>query len=189
MASFYSRTGDDGYTGLLGDERVPKYDLRLEVLGTLDEATAVLGLARANAHQPVTGELLMRVQRDLYHLMAEVAATAENAERFRTIDASYVRWVEEQTDLMGKQVELPRAFILPGDTMAGAALDLARTVIRRAERRLAELFHVGGLENPDLLRYLNRLSSLVFILELYENRASGASTPSLAKGQKEEPRP
>lgn len=173
MSPFYTRTGDEGSTGLLGEGRVPKFDLRIEALGALDEATAALGLARAMAAAPQIGPLLLDVQRDLYHLMAEVGATPENAEKFRKIDENQVRWLEEQTDALEKMVELPREFILPGETPSSAALALARTVTRRAERRVVELFHARGVSNPALLAYLNRLSSLCFVLELLENQAGG----------------
>jgi cob(I)alamin adenosyltransferase len=113
--------------------------------------------------------------------MAEAASTPDNAARFRTIDARRVQWLEEQTDKISAWVEMPKEFILPGDSPAGAALSLARTIIRRAERRIAELLHAGLIKNPELLRYLNRLSSLCFALELLENKAAGNSGPTLAK--------
>ena len=183
MPTFYTKTGDDGYSGLLGEGRVPKFDPRLEAVGTLDEATAALGLARAACLAPQSAPRLLQAQRDLYGLMAEVAATPENAARFRSIDAGRVAWLEEQTDLISSQVEMPKDFILPGDSPAGAALALARTVVRRAERRVALLLHTGELENTELLRYLNRLSSLCFALELVENQAAGKAKPTLAKAQ------
>jgi cob(I)alamin adenosyltransferase len=167
--SFYTRSGDDGYSGLLGEGRVPKEDPRLEAVGAVDEANAALGVARALAKAPESADLLLQVQRDLYGLMAELAATPENAARFRVIDAERVAWLEAQVDAVTAQVEVPKEFIVPGDTAEGAFLDLARTVVRRAERRVAELVHVGGLENRELLRYLNRLSSLCFVLELREH--------------------
>ncbi|MFZ5880704.1 MAG: cob(I)yrinic acid a,c-diamide adenosyltransferase [Chloroflexota bacterium] len=178
--TFYTTKGDDGTTGLIGEGRVPKYHNRMEALGALDEASAALGLARAQTTVPQTAPILLDAQRDLYKLMAEVAATPENAERFRAIDAARVTWLEEQTDALGQIVEMPRAFILPGDTPGGAALSLARAVIRRAERRVVALFDTGEITNPDLQRYLNRLSSLCFVLELRENQSAGKST-SLAK--------
>lgn len=180
MTSFYTRTGDEGYTGLLGEGRVPKYHARIEALGDLDEATAALGLARATCCAPQIGPILLTAQRDLYGLMAEVAATPENAEKFRSIDASRVDWLEVQTDTLSAQVTLPREFIVPGDTPGGAALSLARAVVRRAERRVAELILDKALENKALLRYLNRLSSLAFVLELVENQHAGRNT-TLAK--------
>jgi cob(I)alamin adenosyltransferase len=181
MPNFYTKTGDDGCSGLLGEGRVPKFDPRLEAVGTLDEATAALGLARASCLDSHTAPLLLQVQRDLYGLMAEVAATPENASRFRSITAEKVIWLEQNTDGLSSQVELPKDFILPGDSLAGAALALARTVVRRAERRVVQLVHAGELKNLDLLRYLNRLSSLCFALELVENQAAGKAKPTLAK--------
>lgn len=178
--SFYTTKGDDGTTGLIGEGRVPKYHNRLEALGALDEASASLGLARAQTSVPQTAPILLDAQRDLYKLMAEVAATPENAQRFRAIDAARVTWLEEQTDAISQVIEMPREFILPGDTPGGAALSMARAIIRRAERRVVALFYTGEVTNPDLQRYLNRLSSLCFVLELRENQSAGKST-SLAK--------
>lgn len=181
MSSFYTRAGDDGYTGLLGEGRVPKYHPRTEANGELDEATAALGLARALSQATQTGSLLLQTQRHLYQIMAEVAATSENTLRFRTIGAEQVQWLETQTDAIAALVEMPREFILPGDCPAGGALALARTIVRRAERRLANLLHDDVITNSELVRYLNRLSSLCFVLELLENAQSGKSIPSLAK--------
>ena len=182
MTKFYTQTGDDGYTGLLGEGRLAKHAPRIEAIGALDEATAALGMARAACQLPQTAELILTVQRDLYQLMAEVAATPENAARFRQISTERVAWLEEQTDAISARVPLPREFILPGDSLPGASLALARTIVRRAERRVAGLIHTGELENRQLLRYLNRLSSLCFILELQENQAAGNPSPTLARG-------
>ncbi|MFZ6030544.1 MAG: cob(I)yrinic acid a,c-diamide adenosyltransferase [Chloroflexota bacterium] len=181
MNRFYTRTGDDGYTGLLGEGRAAKDDLRIEAVGSIDEATAALGFGRATSQAEQTACLLLTIQRDLYGLMAEVAATPENAARFRTIDAARVAWLETQTDEIGAAVDMPREFIVPGDSTAGAAMALARTAVRRAERRVVQLFHADGLENTALLHYLNRLSSLCFVLELLENRAAGTNAPTLAR--------
>ena len=181
MTKFYTQTGDDGYTGLLGEGRTAKHDPRIEAVGDLDEATAALGVARAVCQLPETATILIAVQRDLYHLMSEIAATPENAPRFRKITAQRVDWLAEQTDSISAQVSLPDEFILPGDSLPGAAMALARTIVRRAERRVAKLLHTGEVENYQLLRYLNRLSSLCFVLELQENQSSGKSSPTLAK--------
>jgi cob(I)alamin adenosyltransferase len=178
--SFYTSKGDDGTTNLLGEGRVAKYHARIEAVGTLDESTAALGLARAQCVDPHSGTILLQAQRDLYRLMAEVAATPGNAEQFRFIDSARIAWLEEQTDSLSKLVEMPREFILPGDSLAGAALSLARTIVRRAERRVVELFDSREITNPDLQRYLNRLSSLCFVLELLENQTAGRNT-TLAK--------
>ncbi len=181
MHPFYTRTGDDGYTSLLGEGRVPKFHPRPEAVGTIDEATAALGLARALCQTKETAELLVRLQRDLYGVMAEIAATPQNAARFRVTDSQKVAWLEEQTDALSPRVNMPDEFILPGDSTAGAALSLARTVVRRAERRVAQLLHDNEIENRELLRYLNRLSSLCFVLELWENQAAGNASQTLAK--------
>jgi cob(I)alamin adenosyltransferase len=182
MTKFYSRTGDDGTTGLLGEGRARKDAPRLEAVGALDEANAALGMARATCQAQQSPEILLVAQRDLYGLMAEVAATPENAARFRVIDADRVTWLEEQIAALEDSVEPTNEFIVPGDSGAGAALDLARTVVRRAERRLASLHLDGEIENPELLRYLNRLSSLCFVLELLENQQAGKAQSTLAKG-------
>jgi cob(I)alamin adenosyltransferase len=173
MNRYFSRKGDDGYTGVLGKGRLPKSHPRLEAIGTIDEASAALGLVRAVCQSPHTAELLLAIQRDLYTLMAEVAASLENAPRFQIINADRVTWLEQQIDLISTTVELPREFTVSGNTFTGAALDLARTIVRRAERRLAELLHQGEIENADLLRYINRLSSLCYVLEGAEDAAAG----------------
>jgi cob(I)alamin adenosyltransferase len=193
--SFYTRRGDDGYTGLLGEGRLPKESLRLEAVGVVDEANAALGVARSLAGAPGSTDLLLEIQRDLYGLMAELAALPENAARFRTIDSLRVAWLENQTDQITAQIEMPKEFIVPGDTVEGAFLDLARTVVRRAERRVAELLHQGEIENRELLRYLNRLSSFCFVLELQETilarKEIGTGSPqvTLAKTNKEARKP
>jgi len=177
---FYTRNGDDGMTGLLGEGRVPKTHPHIEALGALDESTAALGWARAHARDPRCGPLLLEAQRDLYKLMAEVAAAPKNADKFRAIDAARVDWLEAQIGSLSAAVTMPREFILPGDSPAGAALSLARAIVRRAERRVVELSAAKEISNPELLRYLNRLSSLCFVLELVENAAAGKDT-TLAK--------
>lgn len=182
MSKFYTTAGDDGFTGLLGEGRMAKYSPRLEAVGEIDEATAALGLARSMCRSEHSTALLLQVQRDLYRLMAELSATPANAEKFRSIDAGRVTWLEEQTDALSELVAIPQEFIIPGDTQAGAAIDLARTIVRRAERRVTLLLHQAEIENVELMRYLNRLSSLCFVLELFENQAGGKSTPTLAKG-------
>jgi cob(I)alamin adenosyltransferase len=126
--------------------------------------------------------LLIQIQRDLYNLMTEAAATPENVNRFRVINSERVTWLEVQTDRLTAKVKMPGEFIVPGDTPAGGALDLARAIVRRAERRFVELFQRGDIVNSDLLSYLNRLSSFCYIFELYEIQAEGKDAPTLARG-------
>ena len=181
MSPYDRHEGDESYTGLLGRDRVPKYDRRIEALGAVDESTAALGLARSQARSPETVKALLQVQRDLYTLMAEIAATPENVENYRAIDAERVKWLETTIHEFEQRVKIPDEFIVPGDSLSGAVLDLARTVIRRAERRVVELTHAGDVQNFNLVRYLNRASNLCFTLELFENFLAGQNSPTLAK--------
>lgn len=182
MSPFFTRAGDDGTTGLLGEGRLPKHHPRFEALGSLDEASAALGLARALTAAPPSAPLLLEIQRDLYKIMAEVAAAPEQAERFRMLESGRLDWLEAQTEALAAAVSIPPEFILPGDSAASAALALARTIVRRAERRLSDLLARGEIANPLLLKYLNRLSSLCFVLELVENQHAGQAL-SLAKNE------
>ena len=181
MGVFYTKTGDDGYTGIIGEGRVAKYDPRLEAMGALDEANAALGFARASIKSEVSTTTILKVQRDLYLLMAEIAASGEVVELFKKVDDGMVSWLENQIDAISGRVTMPNQFIVPGDCLAGAAMDVARTTVRRAERRVAELLHLGQIQNDSLLRYINRLSSLCFVLEIYENQADGAHPLTFSK--------
>jgi cob(I)alamin adenosyltransferase len=178
----YTRTGDDGYTRLLGEGRVAKYTPQPEAYGTVDEASSAIGVARAASQHARVKEVLLVAQRDLYRLMAELAATPETAAKFRSIDEARVNWLEEQTNDITALVQLPREFVIPGDSLPSAYLSLARAIVRRAERLVVHLLHDGVVENMQLVRYLNRLSSLLFVLQLYEDTLSGQGTVTLAKG-------
>jgi len=179
--SFYTRRGDDGTTGLLGKGRVSKNDTRVEAIGTLDEASAALGLARSSALDERCGPILVQAQRDLYWLMAEVASAPENAGQF-LFEPARVEWLEQQIMVLGNTVQMPGEFILPGDSKGGAALSVARAVVRRAERRLVELRGNNQTANQAVQQYINRLSSLLFVLEIIENDAAGKETTK-AKAQ------
>lgn len=175
---FYTRKGDEGYTDLLGD-RVPKYHLRPETYGTIDEATSFIGLARAMATSERTRRILIEIQRELYLLMAELAFAPDMKQKRYHITTGHVKRIETETDQLSDEVELPPHFVLPGDTVPGGALDVARTVVRRAERLAVRLSHEGEVDNPEVLAYLNRLSSLLFILARFEDREAGiTSTPA-----------
>lgn len=179
MTTFYTGRGDAGYTDLLG-ARVPKFDPRTELLGTLDESTSQIGVARASAASSKTRTTLEAVQRDLYTMMAELAFVSDDlAEPYRTTDKDVAR-IGKLTDEIAETTPLAREFILPGDSLPGAALDVARTVVRRAERIATRLAHEGGLNNDAVLAYLNRLSSLLFVLGRHEDETAGV-TPKLAK--------
>lgn len=178
---FFTGKGDDGKTGWLGEGRLPKYDLRIEALGSIDECSAVLGLARSLIGDTSEASLVLQVQRDLYQMMAEVAASPENAEKFRKIGPDSVKSLESEIQRLEAEVQSPKEFIVSGDTQAGAAFALSRTIVRRAERRVVELYDRELISNPYLGAYLNRLSSLCFVIELYLDKHSGNSQPRLAK--------
>ena len=182
-SELYTGRGDDGFTGLLGPERVPKHDLRPEAYGTVDEVQAVLGIARACGCTQATAEVLLSIQKDLHRLMAELAgAGGEDSPFAGSIAPEHVGRLEDWVAEAEARVELPRVFVVPGDSKPGAVLHHARTVARRAERRVVHLAHEGFLPNDDLIRYLNRLSSLLFVLACAEDQAVAGTAPSLAEG-------
>jgi cob(I)alamin adenosyltransferase len=183
MGSFYTRKGDDGYTDLLGAGRIPKFHPQPSAYGAIDEAVSALGLAKAFSQSERSVRIAERIQRDLYMMMAEIASTPENREKFPQIGLSRIEWLEGEIEELESEVELPKEFILPGDSVAGAFFDLARTIVRRAERQVAKLTLEGGFEFELPMRYLNRLSSLCFILTLWENTQAGFLHPTLAKDE------
>lgn len=177
MAKVTTGTGDAGYTSLLGEQRVPKYDPRPDTFGTVDEATSALGLARAATTDARAREIILHMQQDLYMLMGELATPPENQEAVGIrMTADRIQWLDSLEAELKAEVEIPNKFVIPGDTLDGAALDLARTIIRRAERMAARLMHEGIVRNPEVVRYLNRLSDAVFILARYIEAKQGGST-------------
>jgi cob(I)alamin adenosyltransferase len=184
MSPFYTKTGDDGTTGLLGNERVSKSDLRIEVLGSLDEVSAAIGLARSFSKQPMNEEL-KGIQKNLYEIMSEIAATPENQDKFSKISDVTVDEIEKNIERYTGKTQIPHEFILPGDCPASGALSLARTITRRSERRLVEFQKSGQRVRSQLLKYLNRLSSLLYILELHTIQTEGNVEPSLVKKKAE----
>lgn len=166
----YTGKGDEGYTSLYGGERVTKDSPRIETLGALDEATSAIGLARALLTRREFSAILQRVQHELYLLMAEIATT--QADRLsQHIDATAVSALEADLVSLAKSTSLTQQFILPGDTRSGAALDMARAITRRAERHVVHLVQLKEVRNGQLTRYLNRLSSLLYVLARAEDQA------------------
>lgn len=161
--TIYTRRGDDGTTGLYGGERIRKDAPRIELVGTLDEAQALLGVARAEcAAVPEIGGLLERVERDLWAVMADVAASpsARAAQSHRGVEQAMVERLEAEIDRFSARNESPREFAVPGESRLSAALDVARTVVRRAERVAVSVLG----DEPVILAYLNRLSDLCWAL-------------------------
>lgn len=177
---YFTAEGDDGATALLGRTKALKCSQRIEAVGAVDEASAWLGMVRVRVSDEIS-TLILQVQRHLYGLMAELAAEPENASLFRSIGIEQVDWLETKIEEVSAELEPLKEFIIPGDSATSAVMDVARTVVRRAERHCSALHHVEPLENKYLLAYLNRLSSLCYVLELDEIRREGLKRATLAK--------
>jgi cob(I)alamin adenosyltransferase len=168
----YTRTGDEGTTSLGNMERRKKYDLRVESYGTLDEANAVIGLARLHTESDAKLDaMLSRIQNDLFDVEAELCLSQKGPGGAKlTITDAQVNWVEQQIDEMNASLEPLKSFVLPGGTPAAAYLHLARTVCRRAERMMVELADKDkdGV-SPAALKYVNRLSDFLFVAGRHAN--------------------
>ncbi len=171
----YTRTGDTGETSLFDGTRARKDDARVDAYGEIDELNAWLGLVRASRLDPALDEELVALQRDLFALGAQLADPADKLAARVTkavIDDDHVVRLERLIDRLEGELPPLRRFILSGGTAAGAALHVARTVCRRAERRIVAL---NPPVDPILLRYVNRLSDLLFVLARVVNHRGGAS--------------
>lgn len=166
MSKYYTSRGDEGQTDQLGKNRLSKSHQRIRALGAIDEASAALGLARAQINLPEFHKLIKTIQLDLYRIMTQVSLEEPNPNQFPDLDPERLAWLENQISLYGDPLEKPKDFILPGENLPSAALGMARTTIRRAERETVALQEEGLLFSQTALPYLNRLSSLCFVLEL-----------------------
>ena len=175
LTRIYTRTGDDGSTALGSGARISKDDLRVDTYGTVDELNAQLGAALCQGMPEPLAEPLSRIQNDLFHLGSDLCVTeAEKAARpMPRIEERHVVWLEAEIDLWNGKLPALDNFILPGGSPAAAQLHVARTVCRRAERRALEV--TDG--NPEVVRYLNRLSDLLFVLSRRINRVAGKEEP------------
>lgn len=165
----FSKLGDQGYTSLLSGQRVPKYDRRVEAYGTLDEAASALGLARAFCKNERVKEVIEELQRDLYLVCSELATAAEDYDKapFK-VEEKHLTRLEELIDEFLSKKPLEAAFVIPGKTPASAAIDLGRTIVRRAERMVYRLIHEGIIPNKLVGAYLNRMADLLFTLARVE---------------------
>ncbi len=173
LNKIYTRTGDDGTTALGTGARVPKHSQRIAAYGTVDEVNAAIGVARQHLADPAgthadLDAILVRIQNDLFDLGADLcapeeAATTSQRQRLRVTDVQ-VRRLEAEIDRMNAQLAPLRSFVLPGGSPAAAALHVARTVCRRAEREIVALADRSGEHvSPQVLKYINRLSDLLFV--------------------------
>ncbi|MDA7946570.1 MAG: cob(I)yrinic acid a,c-diamide adenosyltransferase [Hyphomicrobiaceae bacterium] len=173
LNKIYTRTGDDGTTALGSGDRVVKYSPRIEAYGTVDETNATIGVARlelGDQHGDVDG-MLARIQNDLFDLGADLCVPQnEGDDKALRIVAAQVERLESEIDMLNGELQPLRSFVLPGGTPAAAALHVARTICRRAERRMAELAAIKDerVSGP-ALRYINRLSDFLFVASRYVN--------------------
>jgi cob(I)alamin adenosyltransferase len=180
--SIVTKTGDDGTTALMYGRRVPKTHPRVEAYGCVDELNAALGLARATARAPWLRESLLPVQKDLVTLMGELALLPEDLPRY-TKDGypMFTGDLVEKLDELAKTIEAQkihfRGWATPGATENSAALDVARTVCRRAERRVCALREEGTLANEQIIIYLNRLSDVLWLLARWVESQESLNPP------------
>ncbi len=175
MPNVYTRYGDKGETGLLYGGRISKDDPRAEAYGAVDEAVSAIGLGRSHSEDERVRDVAMSLQRELFTIGAELATDVGHFEtflkHFSPATQDHVDALETQIDSLQEEFELPRAFVVPGASPASAALDLARSTLRRAERRAVSLARDGYLRDESLIvPYLNRAADLLFILARYQDR-------------------
>ena len=185
MVKIYTRKGDDGSTGLWYGGRVSKADPAPEAYGSVDEAASALGLARAacSVEQAELRADIVRIQNELFVAGAELATAPEAAGRLEPgvskVTPDMVERLEGDIDRYMERVDLPPKFVIPGGTELSARLDVARTAVRRAERRVVELRHQGRMEDETVLKYLNRASDAVYAMARYADEPN----PELFEGR------
>ncbi len=167
----YTRTGDDGTTGLGGGQRVGKDALRVEAYGTVDELNSQIGVTVAVGLDPELEEALVRLQKILFRLGADLSTleTDKGRRKVPSIEQAQVEWLEELVDRLSSKLPTLKNFILPGGSPGAAQLHLARTVCRRAERVVVDLARKEEV-GPTTVPFLNRLSDGLFVMARYENR-------------------
>lgn len=176
--SIATRTGDNGTTGLMYNRRVSKCHPRVEAYGTVDELNAALGLARASAQQAFVADNLLVIQKDLVTLMGELATGTDDLPRyakdgFTLVSAKLTAKLDKLVAEIEAQSITFKGWATPGATLNSAALDVARTVCRRAERRACALHEAGQLQNPEIIIYLNRLADLLWLLARWVETKAG----------------
>ncbi len=178
----YTKKGDDGTTGLLYGGRVAKDDARTSVYGTLDEAVAAMGVARASGLVQEVEEIVVRLQREMFVVGAQLATAEENQSKLEAgvskVSPDLTTQAEGDIDRLLERHPLRPEFVLPGETMGAAALDLARSIVRRAERQAVTMARADLIADAEILRYLNRVSDLLFALARFEEAERGRSAPS-----------
>lgn len=170
----FNKKGDEGYTSMLYGQRIRKSDPRPETYGTLDEANSTLGFARALSKNNRVKEIIYKVQEMLFVMGGELATDPKDYGKLKKkIGEDDVQELQNLIEEMEDKVRLPKSFIIPGASMVSASLDMARTIIRRGERRAVRLKEDNLLLNDKILAYLNRSADLIFILARYEESLDG----------------
>jgi cob(I)alamin adenosyltransferase len=165
----FSKKGDTGETSLLGGQRVPKFDSRPETYGILDEASSAMGVARAMTGNQKIKAILLSIQKDLLIIGAELSTLPDDYDKLvNTISDKDADRLERIIEDLQKDFEMKREFIYPGETVVAAQIDVARTIIRRAERKAALLKKDGIIQNETINQYLNRCAFMLFTLARYE---------------------
>lgn len=178
---YFSGEGDEGLTGLLGSGRHAKSDLRFETLGSIEELSSILGIAKSSVSEIDINADITEIQRCLYRIMADISFLDPADKKKDYIEGNHIDWLEDRITTIGDGITMPGGFIIPGDTQVSALIDYARTSTRRVERRLVELDREVTLHNAAILPFINRLSSYLYVLELHSIQSDHNQKPTMAK--------
>lgn len=177
----FTGLGDKGSSGLIGVGRFQKSDFRFEVLGSIEELSAILGLVKNALTEESLKTDITKIQSMLYGLMAQLSVVDPAGIKVPGISDESVQFLEKRMEILSEGLASPTGFIIPGDSIQSALVDYARTFTRRVERRIVRLFEVQKTANPSILPFINRLSSYLFVLELYTIKTLDTNSPTMAK--------
>ncbi|HET7009433.1 MAG TPA: cob(I)yrinic acid a,c-diamide adenosyltransferase [Anaerolineales bacterium] len=181
--------GDLGLTDLIDRQDIPKFDLRIEVLGQLDEASSALGMVRACTSSETIKAMVLDIQRDLCWMMSELASLVKDETSATHITEDRVLFLQQEFHNRFDKGALGDTFVVPGDSQSSATLHLARSIVRRAERSVSLLARDVGLPSAHILPYLNRLSALLYVLARAEDHANGRNSTQAHPSTQKPPRP
>ena len=175
MAKIYTKNGDKGNTSLFMGGTISKSDIRVDAYGTVDEVVSTLGFAKTQCKESKVLEILDQLQHSLFKIGAELSVNKGKSEKkpediINTIGKENITEVENNIDAILKKIDIGSEFIMPGTSSGSASLDIARTVIRRLERSIVKLNEEVGIENKNIIIYVNRMSDLLFVLARFEDR-------------------
>jgi cob(I)alamin adenosyltransferase len=177
----FTGLGDAGITGLIGEGRFAKSNLIFEVLGTIDELSAVIGTAKASIIDHAIKQQLSNIQVTLYKIMTELSYIDQSKLKNPLINSDHVMKLDDIIINISTSLPIPAGFILPGDSLQAGYIDIARTITRKVERRIVELDGQDSIKNKLILQYINRLSTYFFMLEIQILHDQGINNPTMAK--------